>query len=711
MTALELDEAQAWMPEAASARRWPGPMVRKLLLLALLGMLLSALLAAALVSRQQGEQTRLRQQQQQSAEVQLVARLLASRLEQSQKILAAVADGIDPQMLESPLALEWLLQQGLPAVRFFDVIVVARQDGALSVNLRYGQLQTASDIDPAERAELRRTLTEGKPQVSGLTGSNASDARLLLTMPLLHQGRVVGAVAGVLRLQAPGVLPYALAMPERAGARWVVFSREGVILAHPDAQRVFGLVQDEPGLSQAYEQWRTQEADNGEVPVLRTASGHVVSLATVALPQWLVARVHDERAAAGLSWRELSASGWQAGAAVALWCALVLALLWRVSRPLTQLHAQAQMLLATNADVGADADAKGASSAWPQAPGEVDALVQLCLRWQQNAQQQQASQGLLAWQLAAVLAHMPQALILTRADVVQASSAQAHRLLGYAGPALEQALDGQPLLGLLAQEQLTQSLECLQQQVQAQFRALDVFDAELPVRRRDGSVLWVRVQAQPVTPGAPEQGVLWLLEECAAARQARQQHAWEELHDALTELPNRQGLLRRLQQWLDVSLDVSVDASVDDSKSKTIAASVEQTGVLLFLDVDSFHLFNQQAGAAAGDEVLRHLARLIRAVVRSAGWAARLEGDQFVVVLPACSMARGAELAEQLRTAVQGWEPVYQGLRYGLGLSVGQVPLAAYGRDVNALLHAADMACYQAKRSGRHQAFGQQWAA
>ena len=179
MTALELSESAAWLPPSppSAARRWPGPMVRKLLLLALLGMLLSALLAMAVLSRQQEQQALLRQQQQQSAEVQLVARVLSSKLEQSQKILATVADSISVPMLQSPVALEWLLQQGLPAVRFFDAMVVVRQDGALSVNLRYGQLQTASDIDPAERAQLRRTLAEGKPQVSGVLGSNANDAR------------------------------------------------------------------------------------------------------------------------------------------------------------------------------------------------------------------------------------------------------------------------------------------------------------------------------------------------------------------------------------------------------------------------------------------------------------------------------------------------------------------------------------------------------
>ena len=89
--------------------------------------------------------------------------------------------------------------------------------------------------------------------------------------------------------------------------------------------------------------------------------------------------------------------------------------------------------------------------------------------------------------------------------------------------------------------------------------------------------------------------------------------------------------------------------------------------------------------------------------MRQSGWVARLGGDEFAVVLPGCSHAHGMAVAEQLRAAVQGWEPVYQGRSFTLGVSIGMVALDDGLQDVAAVLHAADMACYDAKRAGRNQ--------
>lgn len=127
-------------------------------------------LSAWLASRASEREAIRRVVGQQTEEVEVMARLLASKIEQSQKVLRTVADGITPEMLNSPSSLEWLLQQGLPAVQFFDSMQVARQDGELRVNLHSGRLEEAANLDPAERDALRRTLTGGKPLVSELVG-------------------------------------------------------------------------------------------------------------------------------------------------------------------------------------------------------------------------------------------------------------------------------------------------------------------------------------------------------------------------------------------------------------------------------------------------------------------------------------------------------------------------------------------------------------
>ncbi|HAU58692.1 MAG TPA: sensor domain-containing diguanylate cyclase, partial [Comamonadaceae bacterium] len=129
----------------------------------------------------------------------------------------------------------------------------------------------------------------------------------------------------------------------------------------------------------------------------------------------------------------------------------------------------------------------------------------------------------------------------------------------------------------------------------------------------------------------------------------------------------------------------------------------EGDGVMLFLDLDYFTVVNDVAGHDAGDDVLRHVARLLESQVRQIGWAARLGGDEFAVVLPGCTSAHGLAVAEQLRAAIQAWEPVYQGRSFILGVSIGMVVLEPGLHDVAGVLHAADMACYDAKRAGRNQ--------
>jgi len=160
----------------------PGALVLRLMLVAALAVALSGAVAAWLVTRASGQEAMRRVVSQQTDEVEVVARLLASKIEQSQKVLRTVAAGITPAVLESPSSLEWLLQQGLPAVQFFDTMQVARDNGELRLNLRAGQIEKAADLDPAERDALRRTLVDGKPLVSELIAGRRGEARIGATL-------------------------------------------------------------------------------------------------------------------------------------------------------------------------------------------------------------------------------------------------------------------------------------------------------------------------------------------------------------------------------------------------------------------------------------------------------------------------------------------------------------------------------------------------
>ena len=106
-------------------------MVTRLLALALLALLLAGVGAAWIVSQAQQQQVLQRLAAQQEDEVQLLARLLASKVEQNQRVLVAVASGLTPALLRQPAALQAQVRQALASARWWDSLLLARADGVL----------------------------------------------------------------------------------------------------------------------------------------------------------------------------------------------------------------------------------------------------------------------------------------------------------------------------------------------------------------------------------------------------------------------------------------------------------------------------------------------------------------------------------------------------------------------------------------------------
>ncbi|MDD2713825.1 MAG: diguanylate cyclase [Simplicispira sp.] len=672
---------------SAPAGLLSGFLAWRLVLVAALAVIVVGVLSGWLVSRAAGHEALRRLAGQQSEEVEVVARLLASKIEQSQKVLRQVATGITPEMLDSPSSLEWLLQQGLPAVQFFDSMQVARQDGQLYVNLQYGRLDSAANLDPAERDGLRRTLVDGKPMVSELIAGRTSDARVMFTQPLHREdGAVMGVVAGELKLQSQGLLPGSLLLPQRAGSRLVVFTRDGTILLHSDPARVMGQVRDEPGLAQAYAQRAAQEGaveGRGSTQIL---PGHIVSMAGMPLPQWMVARVSDAQAVLAPLHGAQHQAWWLAATGMALGAVAVALLLWWLVRPLAQLRERAVLLL----DPQSPRDLP-----WPTSGAEVGALVQVFRGLEQRYGQQQAQHATLVGQFEAVMEHASVSIVILRDGVLQVVGHQACRMLGYSADELR----GRPARDIYLSD--TDYADTAAR-VKAGLATHGALMGDVRLRRKDGSPVWVRVQGRSVCAHGQDSGVtVWTLEDLTALHAAREQNVWLATHDPLTQLSNRQGCERRLQLLLAERLARRQGEAPADSADSADSAGCD--GVFLYLDLDHFTVVNLAAGHDAGDDVLCHVAQLLQAQVGQGGWVARLGGDEYGVVLPGCTPAHGLVVAEQLRAVVQAWEPVYQGRSFTLGVSMGMVVLDARTQDVSAVLQAGDMACYDAKRAGRNQ--------
>ncbi len=170
----------------------------------------------------------------------------------------------------------------------------------------------------------------------------------------------------------------------------------------------------------------------------------------------------------------------------------------------------------------------------------------------------------------------------------------------------------------------------------------------------------------------------------ALASVEREEALYQQAHfDVLTGLPNRQLLKDRLDQSL------------------ATARREEQSGAVLFLDLDRFKEVNDVFGHSIGDIVLKQASERIKAVVREQDTVARLGGDEFVVLLPNVrdtSVVRNTakRLLDKLREAF-----TVAGADHYLSASIGITLFPSDGVTVETLLKNADAAMYRAKDSGR----------
>lgn len=126
---------------------------------------------------------------------------------------------------------------------------------------------------------------------------------------------------------------------------------------------------------------------------------------------------------------------------------------------------------------------------------------------------------------------------------------------------------------------------------------------------------------------------------------------------------------------------------------------------VLMIDVDHFKPLNDTLGHAAGDQMLKSLAQIIRSTIRDGDVAFRNGGDEFVVVLEGCPPEQGRALAERIESLANNFGKSFR-VQYPPGLSIGIANLSDV-REAHAptLLRAADAALYKVK-AAHHAASG-----
>jgi len=207
---------------------------------------------------------------------------------------------------------------------------------------------------------------------------------------------------------------------------------------------------------------------------------------------------------------------------------------------------------------------------------------------------------------------------------------------------------------------------------------------DLVLHTPDGAHIDIHYSITPLRSEAGlEQGAVMVIQDVSESRKLMKRLSYSALHDTLTRLPNRASFELQLKRLL---FD---------------AAEHQHQHVLVFIDLDKFKAVNDSAGHAAGDALLRELSDLMQHHLRSSDFLARLGGDEFALLMPDCDVDQAHDVVQRLVAAVNDYRFQWLGRLYHVGASAGVTQISPENCQSSDVLSQADIACYNAKRSGR----------
>ena len=157
-------------------------------------------------------------------------------------------------------------------------------------------------------------------------------------------------------------------------------------------------------------------------------------------------------------------------------------------------------------------------------------------------------------------------------------------------------------------------------------------------------------------------------------------------HDFLTRIFNRAEIMVTLKRELSRS----------EREKKSVA--------ILLADIDHFKQINDSFGHAAGDVVLKEVASRLQSDLRSYDFVGRYGGEEFLIILPGCTLAIASRRADEIRGLVAKHGVTTTFAKTPVTVSMGVAATDTIpGADVEDLLQHADQALYRAKINGRNR--------
>ncbi len=247
------------------------------------------------------------------------------------------------------------------------------------------------------------------------------------------------------------------------------------------------------------------------------------------------------------------------------------------------------------------------------------------------------------------------------------------RIFGYAPG----ELDGQPIRQLYADDA---SFEDVGAGAYPLLATGQHYRTQVQMRHKQGHLLWIDLSSFKLS----EELSLWTMADITAVKEAQARAEHIAFHDLLTGLPNRLLLADRMRQAV-----------------LSAGRSGKQVAVC-YLDLDGFKAVNDKYGHDSGDELLGEISQRIETQLRAEDTAARVGGDEFVVLLTQlASEGDWRPVLERVMAAIHAPVLLDCGATVHVGVSIGVALALEHSSDAGELLTLADQAMLRAKRAGK----------
>lgn len=245
------------------------------------------------------------------------------------------------------------------------------------------------------------------------------------------------------------------------------------------------------------------------------------------------------------------------------------------------------------------------------------------------------------------------------------------------------------------------------ERIEAQGRKSEALRFEIPQHCKDGRVIWIDVLTIPMYDAKGNisgyQGIGRDITE-RRRQDAELEQSQRQLEFRLKELAEEKIDLQE-QVIQDPLTGINNRRYLDETLPRELALARREgyPVAVIMIDLDHFKKVNDTYGHAAGDEVLKSLAALLKHSARESDLICRYGGEEFVVVMPRMSAERALQRIDLWRAQLAELRVRYGERDIQITLSAGVAGFPAHGDDMDTLLAHADEMLYRSKSEGRNR--------